>query len=153
MPALSSHVAGEIRRQRVRLAAAPSVVPWTRRLLRDVLAEWQLESKLDPALLLVSELVTNAVQASGDCPCNGSQNQPAIVLTVAFTETSLLLEVWDSSPLPPVLQEADVTGDRGRGLMLVDFLADAWGHRPEGGGKVVWCELTAGSQSLFAQLC
>lgn len=140
-PALSAQVTRPVRRQGVKVAAAPPAVPLTRRLVGDVLAQWQLESISDPALLLVSELVTNAVQASGGCAPGSSQNQQAIVLTVVLTETSLLLEVWDASPLPPVLQEADITGDRGRGLMLVDFLADAWGYRPENGGKVVWCEL------------
>lgn len=113
-PALSAPAVRPVRCQRVKAAAAPPAVPLTRRAAADVLAQWQLETMSDPALLL---------------------------------------EVWDCSHLPPVLQEADITGERGRGLMLVDFLADAWGHRPEKGGKVVWCELKAAQSAGFAQSC
>jgi hypothetical protein len=62
-----------------------------------------------------------------------------IGLTLRLTETALVAEVWDTSSALPALQEADLTGERGRGLVLVDFLADSWGHRTAGGGKVVWC--------------
>jgi hypothetical protein len=41
----------------------------------------------------------------------------------------------------PALREADLTTDDGRGLVLVDCLADAWGHRPTDHGKVVWCTI------------
>lgn len=133
-----------IRQRQVRLAAVPSAVPWARRVVQRVLGEWALEEIADPASLLVSELVTNAVQASGGCSCEDGLRGEIIVLVVALTETGLLLRVWDSSPVPPVLQEPDITSDRGRGLVLVDFLAQAWGHNLAGGGKVVWCELGVG---------
>jgi len=129
----------------VRLAALPSAVPWARRVLRHMLREWQLESMSDPALLLVSELVTNAVEASQRCACLddlNDQSHQMVSLTMELCETSLLIKVWDASPGLPVLREADVTGDRGRGLLLVDFLADAWGHHDADRGKVVWCELS-----------
>jgi anti-sigma regulatory factor (Ser/Thr protein kinase) len=125
----------------VRLAALPSAVPWARRVLRHVLREWQLESWSDPALLLVSELVTNAVQASVRSVGPDPVSHLMVSLTLELSETSLLMKVWDASPCLPVLSEADVTGDRGRGLLLVDFLADAWGHCDASPGKVVWCEL------------
>jgi anti-sigma regulatory factor (Ser/Thr protein kinase) len=125
----------------VRLAALPSAVPWARRVLRHMLREWQLESWSDPALLLVSELVTNAVQASVSGVGPDPASHQMVSLTLELTETSLLMKVRDASPGLPVLSEADVTGDRGRGLLLVDFLADAWGHYTAGQGKVVWCEL------------
>jgi anti-sigma regulatory factor (Ser/Thr protein kinase) len=125
----------------VRLAALPSSVPWARRVLRHLLREWQLESMSDPALLLVSELVTNAVQASERCGCLDDPGHQMVALTLELSDTSLLMKVWDANPGLPVLREADVTGDRGRGLLLVDFLADAWGHYEADHGKVVWCEL------------
>jgi anti-sigma regulatory factor (Ser/Thr protein kinase) len=106
-----------------------------------MLREWQLESMSDPALLLVSELVTNAVQASGRCVGPDPVSHQIVSLTLELSGTSLLIKVWDGHPGLPVLREADVTGDRGRGLLLVDFLADAWGHQDAGHGKVVWCEL------------
>lgn len=125
----------------VRLAALPSSVPWARRILRHMLREWQVESMADPAALLVSELVTNAVEASAGRTGRDQGKLPMIGFTIRLTATSLVLEVWDSSPLRPVPQEADVARDRGRGLLLIDALAGSWGHRAADGGKVVWCEL------------
>jgi anti-sigma regulatory factor (Ser/Thr protein kinase) len=125
------------RPRHVRLAALPSAVPWARRILGHMLREWQLESMSDPALLLVSELVTNAVKASASQP-GKNESLPMIGLTLQYTDAGLLAEVWDASPALPELQEADLTGQRGRGLVLVDFLADSWGHRAADGGKVVW---------------
>ena len=106
-----------------------------------MLREWQLESMSDPALLLVSELVTNAVQASETQACLDQPNYQMVSLTLEISDTSLLIKVWDANPGLPVLQEEDVTGDRGRGLLLVDYLADAWGHDDADQGKVVWCEV------------
>jgi len=125
----------------VRLAALPSAVPWARRVLRHMLREWQLESMSDAALLLVSELVTNAVQASQASACLDHPTHQMVSLTLELSDTSLLMKVWDANPGLPVLCETDVTGERGRGLLLVDFLADAWGHHDVGQGKVVWCEV------------
>jgi len=125
----------------VRLAALPSAVPWARRVLRHMLREWQLDELSDSALLLVSELVTNAVQASGHRAWPGPGKLPMIALSLQVSDTTLRTEVWDASPAVPALHESDLTGDRGRGLLLVDFLADGWGHRAAAGGKVVWCEV------------
>jgi anti-sigma regulatory factor (Ser/Thr protein kinase) len=123
----------------VRMAALPSAVPWARRILRHMLREWRLEGMSDPAQLLVSELVTNAVVASVSRADQDQDSWPMIGLTLQVTDTVLHMEVSDSSSALPALQEADLTGERGRGLVLVDFLADSWGHRATGGGKVVWC--------------
>jgi anti-sigma regulatory factor (Ser/Thr protein kinase) len=125
----------------LRLAALPSSVPWARRMLRHMLRQWQLAAVADPALLLLSELVTNAVQASSNGAGQQPPSQQMICLTVQLTDASLVIRVWDANPALPVLQEADVTGDHGRGLLLVDFLADSWGHYAADGGKVVWCEV------------
>jgi anti-sigma regulatory factor (Ser/Thr protein kinase) len=124
----------------VRLAALPSAVPWARRVLRHMLREWQVESMADPAALLTSELVTNAVEASA-CTGRDRGKLPMIGFAIRLTPASLVLEVWDASPLRPVPRDADVAGERGRGLLLVDALADSWGHRAAEGGKIVWCEL------------
>ena len=138
-PAATSVVAmsSRGRPRHVRLAALPSAVPWARRILRHMLREWQLESMSDSALLLVSELVTNAVKASAS-RVGTYQSLPMIGLTLQRTDAGLLAEVWDASPALPVLQDADLTGERGHGLVLVDFLADSWGHYAAEGGKVVW---------------
>jgi len=125
----------------VRLAALPSAVPWARRVLRHMLHEWQVESMADPAALLVSELVTNAVKASARQAGRDRGQLPMIGLTIRLTAASLVLEVWDASPLRPVRQKTDTASDRGRGLLLIDALANSWGDRAADGGKIVWCDL------------
>jgi anti-sigma regulatory factor (Ser/Thr protein kinase) len=126
----------------VRLAALPSAVPWARRVVRHALREQQLEKLSDTALLLVSELVTNAVQASA-CPGRLDRGRlQMITLSLLITDTSLVTEVRDASRGVPAVHEVDPTGDDGRGLLLVDVLADAWGHRPTDDGKVVWCTIS-----------
>jgi len=112
-----------------------------------MLHEWQVESMEDCAALLASELVTNAVEASGGRAGGDRGELPMIGLTIRLTAATLVLEVWDASPLRPVPQVAGVAGDRGRGLLLVDALADSWGHRAADEGKIVWCELAIPSAS------
>jgi anti-sigma regulatory factor (Ser/Thr protein kinase) len=131
----------------VRLAALPSAVPWARRVLRHMLREWQLESMADPAALLVSELVTNAVEASAGRAYREHGKLPMIGLAIRLTPATLALEVWDASALRPVPRDAGIASDRGRGLLLVDALADSWGHRAADGGKIVWCEVAIPSAS------
>jgi anti-sigma regulatory factor (Ser/Thr protein kinase) len=142
---LSLVPAGGCQARYVRLAALPSAVPWARRVLRHMLHEWQMESMADPAALLMSELVTNAVEASAGDTGRDHGQLPTIGLAIRLTAASLVLEVWDTSPLRPVPQKADTAADRGRGLLLIDALADSWGHRPADGGKIVWCELAVPS--------
>jgi anti-sigma regulatory factor (Ser/Thr protein kinase) len=103
-----------------------------------MLREWQLEEMADPALLVLSELVTNAVQASGK---GTGRDRQIITLTLQLTDTSLRMEVWDANPALPALRKADLLSDHGRGLLLVDAIGDAWGHRAADGGKMVWCEV------------
>jgi len=112
-------------------------------VLTHVLREWKLESLGDPALLLVSELVTNAVQAAESRACRDHPDRHSITLTVQLNDDRLVMRIWDANPTLPVLRESDVTGSRGRGLLLVDLLADAWGHHAVNGGKVVWCAVAA----------
>jgi anti-sigma regulatory factor (Ser/Thr protein kinase) len=134
----------------VRLAGLSSAVPWTRRVLRHMLHEWQLESMADSVALLASELVTNAVEVSAGRTGRDHGKLPMIGLAIRLTAAGLVLEVWDASPLRPVPQEADTAADGGRGLSLIDALADSWGHRAADGGKIVWCEVAIPSASVSA---
>ena len=115
--------------------------------MRHMLHEWQLESMADPVALLVSELVTNAVEASAGRVGRDHGKLPMIGLAIRLTAADLVLEVWDASPLRPVPQDAGIADDRGRGLLLVDVLADSWGHRAADGGKIVWCAVQIPSAS------
>src|SRR5262249_2061909 len=87
-------------------------------------------------ILLISELVTNAVVHTG-CPAVLRLSLPS----GAVESTTVRLEVADTSSCAPVRRcpGSDATG--GPGLAPVDCLADRRGWSPEGAGKSVWCEL------------
>lgn len=124
------------------MAAHPAAVPGVRRLAGQVLTEWGLAGLSDTALLLVSELVTNAVLAYANAGTAGSRPRPGAEIAVTLSANrGLLIEVWDAHPGPAVLQHPGATSETGRGLLVVEALASDWGQRPARGGKVVWCEL------------
>ncbi|MEW2396225.1 ATP-binding protein [Streptomyces sp. NPDC046862] len=124
--------AGELR---CRLGRADlRAVPETRRELREFLRHWGRPGRSEIAELLTSELVTNAlIHTDRDA-----------VLTAVVSPHELRVEVRDFVGRRPNLQMPD-TGDgtHGRGLVLVQSLADAWGVRAHGVGKAVWFELGA----------
>lgn len=127
---------GETRRL-MRLALPPDVptVRLARQATRDTLAAWQLSHLEDAAVLLVSELVTNAVRHARDTG--------AIGLELASVGTGLRMEVQDGDPhwrLKPSSADDD---ESGFGFVLVDSLAGRWGIRRVSAGKAVWVELDA----------
>ncbi len=89
---------------------------------------------VEVALVLVSELVTNAV-------LHGRSNPRLAVL--ARAGGGLFVGVGDDNSRHPVMQDEDQQALGGRGLRLLDSLATRWGVRPEPPGKVVWFELDA----------
>jgi len=100
-----------------------------RALVRRHLKHWQAEQVLDDALLLVSEVVTNAVR-------HGSSD---VVLTLSETGDEVRVEVFDSSPLEPVLVPFTDEHQWGRGIALVNALSCRWGVEPAPPrGKRVW---------------
>jgi CheY-like chemotaxis protein len=100
------------------------------------LAGWGVTDIVDDVLLVVTELVNNAV-THAHSPCE---------LRLSISPLSLRIEVVDAGhgapdPLPP-----SATRNHGRGLHLVDALTAAWGFEPNpAGGKVVWAELLRGA--------
>jgi anti-sigma regulatory factor (Ser/Thr protein kinase) len=109
--------------------------------VRDRLRVWKVPGDTScDAVLLVSELTTNAVlhTGSGHVLCG---------LTLTGDERRLRIELHDEgrTPLRPPEFRAGPDEEGGRGLFLVQQLADRWGSarsmRAE--GKVVWAELTA----------
>ncbi|MFJ3713444.1 ATP-binding protein [Streptomyces sp. NPDC090053] len=105
-----------------------------RRITLDHLRLWQLHTLIDDAILLVSELVTNAFLHG-----EGS----AVGVRLYQTPSYLCVEVTDGSPEVPRLRPVGPTEERGRGLFLVDALAHTWGVSHD--GATTWCTLTLGS--------
>ncbi|MFJ4963849.1 hypothetical protein EES43_28555 [Streptomyces sp. ADI96-02] len=100
---------------------------WTRERLESL--EWagQSPETVDAVLLSVSELVTNAhVHA---------HSEAQLVLT--WDSHCLHVSVHDSDPLPPDQKAEDLTTTGGRGLAIVDALADSWHTHPQRTGKTV----------------
>jgi hypothetical protein len=109
------------------------------------MAQWRLPYLADTAELLTSELVTNAVTATGTTDPSlraafaGEVCQVQVRLVLA---ECLYIGVWDHDVNPPVLQVPDLDAESGRGLFLVDCMSKRWSfYRPHSGGKVVWCVL------------
>ena len=127
-------------RSRLELAARPGAVPRARHHARRVLADWDLGAVGEPAELVVSELVTNAIQA---CPAAGAHRQ--VGLRLASDRARVLIEVHDGSPQPPVPADATADDESGHGLRLVEALSAAWDWYPHQAtrGKVVWALLPA----------
>jgi anti-sigma regulatory factor (Ser/Thr protein kinase) len=140
--------------EHVHLAALLSTVGCSRLFVRGICASWQLApDQTEVAVLLASELVSNAVTASGvtkprlvgDLPCGDLQ---LIGLRLLALDDSFVIEVWDTSPRPPRLISPDDLLEHGRGLFLVDALSIRWGyyHAPTT-GKVVWCQVALNADS------
>ncbi|MFC8695325.1 ATP-binding protein [Streptomyces parvus] len=106
------------------------------------------EPLAETLILLISELVTNAVVHTG-CPA---------VLRMLFgggasgTAGTVRVEVADASDRPPLQRHAAGEDTGGRGLELVDGLADRWGWLPEGAGKQIWCEVDRSAPVRTAEL-
>ncbi|MFG2353322.1 ATP-binding protein [Streptomyces sp. NPDC048521] len=121
-------------RLRRRLGRADlKAVPQARRELRELLRHWGKPGRSEIAELLTSELVTNALVHTDD----------DAVLTAVVEPDGLRVEVRDFVPRRPEPRGPETDDTHGRGLMLVQSLADAWGVRPHGVGKSVWFELGA----------
>lgn len=117
----------------------PAEVGRARRWARSRLAGSGIEDDepvAETLILLISELVTNAVVHTG-CP---AVLRMLFGLGVAEAGT-VRVEVADTSACPPRPRHAEGDDTNGRGLELVDGLADRWGWQPEGAGKRIWCEV------------
>ncbi|MFE2050046.1 ATP-binding protein [Streptomyces sp. NPDC059459] len=133
----------------------PSEVGRARRWARSRLAGAGIradEPLAETLVLLVSELVTNAVVHTGrSAVLRLVLPGPVIEET---QEATVRLEVDDASERAPVPRCVDGEATGGRGLALVDGLADRWGWSREGGGKRIWCELDrCGGREETAPAC
>ena len=113
------------------LECDPRMVIAARQFVRDRLTAWEATEHLEAAVLVASELVTNAVLHA----------RTAIQLRVTVTGSSVRVEVYDENSRLPVAAACPPDATSGRGLALVGTLAGAWGMDNRGDGKVVWAEI------------
>jgi anti-sigma regulatory factor (Ser/Thr protein kinase) len=124
---------------RLRLEPDATSVRGVRSLLDRLLASWRLDNRVDPeeVKLVASELATNAVRHTG---------RPETA-TVMYSGSAVRVEVDDGSPILPEYRQAGPEDVSGRGLLLVDALADKWGVESRPDGKRVWCEIAVGGDA------
>lgn len=131
----SGRVSGPARRPRsdsLPLGSLDGAVPSARLHARHVLWEWGLESLAPNVELVVSELVTNAVQAT-----QRAELGTPVRLSLLADQGSVLVVVGDAVDDPPRLRHPDTTDEGGRGLVVVDSFCEWWDWKPARGGKLV----------------
>ncbi|MFI0734303.1 SpoIIE family protein phosphatase [Streptomyces sp. NPDC021225] len=125
-----------VRRTAVTVAQAePERIAEARQQLRDMLHDWTDRDQVESAVLMLSEMVTNVlVHTDGDA---------LLVAEVSgrLGARRLRLDVADGSDELPHRRRPGELASSGRGLLLMEVLADAWGVDPRGDGKCIWYEL------------
>jgi anti-sigma regulatory factor (Ser/Thr protein kinase) len=141
MPEARSAVAGRTghahRRLQARLSPQLGAVRAARDLVERACHAWGIPHVREDAALIMSELTANAVEHA----------RTDVLATVFEDGVDLHLAVHDGDIRYPLFGEPASApapgrlGERGRGLRLVDAVAEAWGAMPSDGGKVVWATL------------
>lgn len=115
--------------------AEPERIAGVRQQIRELLHDWADPEQVDAAVLMVSEMVTNVlVHTDGD----------ALLMAEAVGELGarrLRVEVADASDELPHKRHPGEMASSGRGVLLLEMLADTWGVDPRGEGKSTWFEL------------
>lgn len=114
------------------LSGVTASVPLARRFVRSTLQSWERDGLIETAVLVVSELATNAVLHA----------RSAFTVTVVLDEHGgLRIEVLDGSPKLPLRRAASRGATTGRGLAIVQGLVTDWGSEPLETGKRIWVQL------------
>jgi len=120
---------------RIPLLADVAAAAAARTVVQDCIRAWRAPIDTDVAVLLTSELVTNAVthgtRAAGTF----------VILTVGCDAAGLRVDVHDGSGDLPVLDIASAEAETGRGLLLVTSLSAEWGFYRTSAGKAVYFTL------------
>jgi len=113
----------------------PGAVPCARLHAKQVLWEWGLSAFSENAELVLSELVTNAIQAS-----LSAERIPPVRLWLSSDRSRLLIQVQDTNHCPPARTWVGGQEESGRGLLIVDAISAEWGWLAEDdhSGKMVW---------------
>jgi|GEM_PF-21309 len=117
---------------RVQLTTGPAAAAEARRRVRAAIASWQVPVDPESAVLLTSELVTNAIRHEAG---------RAVVLVITCSRGRLRVDVHDTSPFLPAVADVPADAETGRGLLLVETLSDEWGCYPTQTGKAVFFTL------------
>ncbi|MEV1070005.1 ATP-binding protein [Streptomyces sp. NPDC050263] len=113
------------------LRCVPAAAEIGRRLVRDVLGIWHLDSLADRATLIVTELIANAARHT--C-CRDIR-----LIVGRPSATRVRVGVVDREPLGlPTLGTTGADDESGRGLLLIDAIADRWGYDLRGSGRHTW---------------
>ncbi|MEV6400589.1 SpoIIE family protein phosphatase [Streptomyces sp. NPDC051907] len=111
----------------------PEALRSARHMVRAAVRAWGAAERADEIELAADEMITNALMHTDG-------GAIVTVRVLSGQERRLRVEVEDRSSALPRRREAGESGVSGRGLMLVDRLAEAWGVESRGSGKCVWCE-------------
>ncbi|WP_438296413.1 SpoIIE family protein phosphatase [Streptomyces sp. HUAS TT7] len=111
----------------------PEALSSSRHMIRAAVRAWGARERSDEIELAADELITNALMHTDG-------GAIVTIRVLSGPERRLRVEVEDRSSALPRRREAGASGVSGRGLMLVDRLADVWGVESRGSGKCVWCE-------------
>jgi hypothetical protein len=115
------------------LVPAPPSVPVARHVVLELLNSWNAPQDRDDAAPLVTELVAHVIDHVG--------GDASLTLELSMSEEWLRVAVVDGSPARPVVRELAIDSPRGRGLLMVQAIADRWGCEDHRDGKRVWFEL------------
>ena len=122
----------ELYQRRVRLTREPAAAAAARSQVRAAIREWKVPVDLDIAVLLTSDLVTNAI-THGD--------GETVTLAIRCSREQLRIDVYDKSRSLPASAGGPADADTGRGLILVASLSTEWGSFRTPAGKAMYFSL------------
>jgi anti-sigma regulatory factor (Ser/Thr protein kinase) len=132
-PSTHSPPGGEARRAELFLSPVPGSVPEARRFVASLVFVGELD--LDRLALLTAEIVTNAILHAGT---------PLKLEVIELVGAGVRVSVTDGIANPPVKKDYGPSSPTGRGLHIVEAMADRWGFDRSASGKTVWFELDEG---------
>ncbi|MDT0269617.1 ATP-binding protein [Streptomyces sp. DSM 44915] len=131
------------------LAGEPGAPRSARSLTRATLVDWELDELVGDTLVVVSELVTNALRyglphTSGPRPLPPASTDQPLLLSLVHCERSVLCAVFDPGQEIPLVGTPSPCQESGRGLQVLEGLARDWGWTtPDRHGKAVWALMAA----------
>ena len=133
-------VAADSRYASAELDPRPAAAARARRLTCQTLTRWDMASLTEDAEIIATEIVTNAINAVPP-----GTTGLAIVYAIHATPPGLRIYTWDIGPGHPAPADPAPDAVSGRGLAIVNALAERWGWwpTPASGGKVTWAQLPA----------